>query len=519
MTAFITIHARKSDLARIQAYQVGQALQNAHRDLKINYHFRSSLGDQNLQDPLWKIPEKGVFTRDFHQDLIARKCDVVVHSWKDLPVEESAETEIIASLPRADCRDLILFKKSSIGEIASCGRIKILTSSLRRIHHLSDFLRWALPVSKSVELSFEDVRGNIPTRLSKLLDPNSRADAIVVAKAALDRLLQTKMDEFTSVQLQIRSWLSEMQWMMIPLSVNPGAAAQGALAVEALRSRDDLKALFLPICCKKTMSQVQREREILASFGGGCHQKIGVTHLNHALGEVQFLKGVTDDGTILNEIKLMTSTSHSIPPCKDPSKLWPLHSEESQQWFVRTPQKTDQELIHGRDLWVSRTDALPSNWNIPMEQIVWVSGLNTWKQLAKRGVWVHGSSESLGEDEEVLIETLLGRELRWIKLSHQEGYPTSNREMLATYTLQSRGQVPDLKGKIHFYWSSGTIFLEALKHFPEILNGWHGCGPGNTLKILLQKIPKERVQPYLNHSHWLHNFGVASKTSGYSTGG
>ena len=66
----VTIASRRSDLARIQAYQVGDALRAAHPQIEINYSFHESLGDKNLSDPLWKMPEKGVFTRDFREGLL-----------------------------------------------------------------------------------------------------------------------------------------------------------------------------------------------------------------------------------------------------------------------------------------------------------------------------------------------------------------------------------------------------------------------------------------------------------------
>ncbi len=58
----LKISARKSDLARLQAYMVGESLRKKHPGLEIEYRFKESLGDKNLTDPLWKIPEK----RSFH---------------------------------------------------------------------------------------------------------------------------------------------------------------------------------------------------------------------------------------------------------------------------------------------------------------------------------------------------------------------------------------------------------------------------------------------------------------------
>src|SRR5690606_12634019 len=107
----LRIAARSSDLARIQAISVGEALLESSRAagarLEIEYAFRQSLGDANLHDPLWKMPEKGVFTEDFRDDLLSGACDLVVHSWKDLPIDARSETMIAATLPRADLRDLL----------------------------------------------------------------------------------------------------------------------------------------------------------------------------------------------------------------------------------------------------------------------------------------------------------------------------------------------------------------------------------------------------------------------------
>src|SRR2546427_1150063 len=108
----VTIASRRSELARIQALQVGEALHRAHPQIEINYSFHESLGDKNLERPLWQMPEKGVFTQDFREGLLRGDFDLVVHSWKDLAIEHDPETEVVATLPRADARDLLLVPQS-----------------------------------------------------------------------------------------------------------------------------------------------------------------------------------------------------------------------------------------------------------------------------------------------------------------------------------------------------------------------------------------------------------------------
>ncbi|HJZ81215.1 MAG TPA: hypothetical protein VKD91_12750, partial [Pyrinomonadaceae bacterium] len=285
----VTVASRRSDLARIQAYQVGAALRAAHPQIEINYSFHESLGDKNLNDPLWQMPEKGVFTQDFRAGLLRGDFDLVVHSWKDLAIEDDPETEVVATLPRADARDLLLVRADRWAGVEQTGVMTILTSSPRRAHNLDSFLREALP-AKINELNFVNVRGNVPTRVRKLFQ--SDVDGLIVAKAALDRLLTAPAvgaDDFGATKKELREALSQCRWMVTPLRENPSAPAQGALAIEISRQRDDLRHLIAPIDCADTFSAVQRERAILRSYGGGCHQKIGASVLRRPFGEITFL--------------------------------------------------------------------------------------------------------------------------------------------------------------------------------------------------------------------------------------
>jgi len=293
----VTIASRRSELARIQAVQVGEALRAAHPHLEINYSFRESLGDKNQNDPLWQMPEKGVFTQDFREGLLRGEFDLVVHSWKDLTIENDPETEIAATLPRADARDLLLIRNDRWAEVERTGVISILTSSPRRGYNLDSFLREELP-AKLRELNFVNVRGNVPTRVRKLFQ--SDVDGLIVAKAALDRLLEANQEEFAATQTELREALSRCRFIVLPLRANPSAPAQGALAIEIHQRREDLRYLLAPINCPETLAVVAREREILASYGGGCHQKIGVSVLRRPFGEITFLRGVTDDGRVLD---------------------------------------------------------------------------------------------------------------------------------------------------------------------------------------------------------------------------
>ena len=490
----VTIASRRSDLARIQAYQVGETLRTTHPQIEINYSFHESLGDKNLNDPLWKMPEKGVFTQDFRAGLLRGDFDLVVHSWKDLAIEDDPETEIVATLTRADQRDLLLLRQERWPQVEQTGVISILTSSPRRAHNLDSFLRLVLP-AKIDELKFENVRGNVPTRVRKLLE--GEADGLIVAKAALDRLLEAPQSEFSETQTFLRQALSRCRWMVLPLHENPSAPAQGALAVEISRQRPDMRELLEPLNGAADFGAVVQERAILCSYGGGCHQKIGASVLRRPYGEITFLRGLTDDGQVLDRVSLKPSRPR--PPKVSGDEMWPLSTSDV-DWFTRERLDT-QPPESGRALWIAKGDALPDDWSVEADQLVWASGIQTWKRLAQRGVWVNGCAESLGEQESPRIETLAGKAVHWLKLTHESGYTEGDLEILATYRIVPRSEVNDLSGKRYFFWTSGSAFEYALSRNPGLKELTHFCGPGNTQRI----IERYEVTPhvFLDHRQWL----------------
>lgn len=483
----LKLGARKSDLARIQAYAVGDSIQKAYPEISIDYFFKESLGDKNLHDPLWKMPERGVFTEDFNQDLKDGVVDMVVHSWKDLPTENRPGSAIVATHPRADSRDLLLFKNSSIAKKPQ--KLKIFSSSPRRAHNIKPFFADYLPW-KTTEIEFESVRGNIPTRLKKYLD--SSMGGIIVAKAAIDRILSAQRPEFLEAQKVIQLALNQSQFMVLPLELNPPAAAQGALAIEALDSRDDLKEILNSINCVRTMREVETERSILKEYGGGCHLKIGISVRELTHGKLTIAKGMAPDGTEFHRIEWRPN--FEVHPV-DAKYIWPEDTETN--LFKRIP--IEIKKAPENNLWVAKSEALPESWYLNPSQLVWTSGLSTWKKLAQRGVWVNGSAESLGE--EIPDFSLFGRnQSTWTKLTHAEGAITSAVDIIPTYKLEALGERPNWDQKTHFFWMSASSYFEALRLDPSISARNHYCGMGNTYSLLKDKIPQLKV--FLSYKEW-----------------
>lgn len=489
----LNILARKSDLARLQAYQVGEALKNEHPHLNIQYEFRASLGDQNQHDPLWKMPEKGVFTEDFLQDLIEERADLVVHSWKDLPTEPRPYTEIVATLPRADMRDVLLVREQDLQK----DHIRILTSSPRREYALRAFLQWAWP-RKNVQFEFVPVRGNIPTRLKKLM--TGEGEAWVVAKAALDRLLAADREEFLATRDYIRDCLASLKPMVLPLHAVPCAAAQGALAIEIKKDRPVIAELMRSINCKSTFRTVEFERETLRGYGGGCHQKIGIACLPRSYGDVQIIKGENEKYGTLDKYIL----DHDLAP-------WPhaqAHEifEHKESWFERHGfdfSTAQSKIEKAEGLWVAKAEAWPDHFQPRMNQWIWTAGLTTWAKLASQGVWVNGSSESLGEQESPRLEHISGQDINWVKLTHV-GAADGKEQNVGTYELKPTAKIPDLSTQRFFFWSSGSQFDRAFQDYPDVMRAsYHACGPGLTYQRLIERLGSSgKVRVFLNYEDW-----------------
>ena len=208
----LTIISRRSILAQIQAEMVGRRILEYFPKTKIKYIQKDTIGDLDLDTPLYKMPEIGVFTDDIRNELIQKKADLAVHSWKDLPVELEEGTKISATIERADLRDILIFKKNSISK----DDVSIYTSSPRRKENLSNFLPKALP-SQPKKIRFLDIRGNIPTRIKKLI--GSDVDGLVMAKAALDRIINDNTTKFLKEKKEVLNFFKELNWMVLPLSL------------------------------------------------------------------------------------------------------------------------------------------------------------------------------------------------------------------------------------------------------------------------------------------------------------
>lgn len=228
-------------------------------------------GDR-LTGSLSTIGGTGVFVAALREAILAGRCDLAVHSLKDLPTTP-ADGLVVAAIPgRADVRDALCARDGlTLADLPDGARVG--TGSPRRAAQL----RAVRP-----DLVVVDIRGNVDTRLGRvagLAMPGGAdgspgdLDAVVLAAAGLGRL--GRLDAVTD-------YLDPD--VMLP------APGQGALAIEC---RPELLAELLPgalvpdvgaalaaLDHLPTRLAVTAERSLLAALEAGCSAPIG------ALGHV-----------------------------------------------------------------------------------------------------------------------------------------------------------------------------------------------------------------------------------------
>lgn len=508
LSEIIKVGGRSSLLSRIQILSVTKALQQKNKTTEFQTVFRESAGDKDLKTPLWQFAGQGIFTKDLQDDLLNHKIDIVIHSWKDMDLRERKDTILVPVLAREDVRDVLLFKRNKW--ISAPTEITILTSSPRREHHIRDFVKFYFPTPiNSFQVKIESVRGNIQTRLRKYLEHEN--GGILVAKAALDRILSFEDDEnlipeLKDVKQLIRDTINLSLFMVMPSSIFPSAPAQGALAAEIRKDDKHLESLLREISDVIAELTANEERKILSRYGGGCHQKIGVSVLTRDYGRITFVRGETEDGKSLFTKEL--SNTPKLMFHRD--EVWPPKAKMA----ARQRERLTYSIPKDVDVFVSRGYAFPLDLSVnPTNQILWSAGLSTWKDLALRGFWVNGTCDGLGESEPPMIDLLLGRKTNFIKLTHVDSDKNNSIYPVVPTYFVSAPEIPvpfDTSKIKAAYWRSGSEFDIVTKRFPELLDVIHFVGPGSTFKKIKQTIGEEaaetKVFVSLSFDSWVERY-------------
>jgi hydroxymethylbilane synthase len=263
--------SRASALAMTQARLVAAAL--AQRGIATTIQTVTTTGDREQDRPVSELGSVNVWVKELEVALLDGRADYAVHSCKDLPGELDPAMQLAAISAREDARDAFCSETYASFDALPAGAT-VGTSSERR--------RAQLHALRS-DLRYENLRGNVDTRLRKLRE--GQYDAIVLAMAGLNRL---GVKALHTVPFDSRR--------MVP------AVAQGALAVETLASNDELSIeLYAAVNHEPTQWCVEAERAALRTLRAGCSAPLGVhAQLADALMSID-AAFATAGGTMLRE--------------------------------------------------------------------------------------------------------------------------------------------------------------------------------------------------------------------------
>lgn len=242
----LRIGTRGSPLALVQARIVADALCTAYgwRDSAIEIVPITTSGDTIRDRPLAELGGKALWTKELDAALLERRIDMAVHSMKDVETIRPAGLEIAAILQRVDTGDWLI-GADSLDALPAGARIG--TSSPRRTAQL---------LARRPDLCPAPIRGNVETRLAKV--ERGEFDATILAGAGLARL-------------GIRAGVP-LDWLTAP--------GQGAIGVDILWAREDIRALLDPIDHRPSHVCVRAERRFLQALGGDCRSAVatGASH-------------------------------------------------------------------------------------------------------------------------------------------------------------------------------------------------------------------------------------------------
>lgn len=260
----LILGTRGSELALAQTVLTTAALQAAHPALTVHRRIIKTAGDlrpdlrlADFSKGASPVVDKGIFTKELENALLAGTIHAAVHSLKDVPTLLDPGFKISAVLPRAPIED-ILISKTRGGLDALPPGSTVATSSVRRVR----LLLHLRPDLKTVE-----IRGNVPTRLRKAAE-DPAIDAIILARAGLHRL-GLEHAELTDYATAL------YQTILDPEHFLP-AASQGAVALETWQETPALAALLAALNHAETFTRITAERRFLELLQAGCQTPVGV---------------------------------------------------------------------------------------------------------------------------------------------------------------------------------------------------------------------------------------------------
>ena len=270
----IKIGSRKSRLAMWQTETVAGMLNEQGMETVISS--METKGDKILDVSIAKIGSKGVFTEELEEQLHSGATDIAVHSAKDMQSMLPEGFGLIAFTAREKVNDVLLALDKGLDLDDPAKKIRIGTSSVRRIAMLKHYY----PHVQTVEM-----RGNLQTRIQKLRD--GACDALMLAYAGVKRM------EYADMIVKV-----------FPEDEFVPPVGQGCIAIECSDQLSAEKRAMVRACLNNPDSEscLLAERAYLRKLEGGCSiPAFGLAVLDKDIRTLTVGLASLDGGTILRK--------------------------------------------------------------------------------------------------------------------------------------------------------------------------------------------------------------------------
>jgi hydroxymethylbilane synthase len=327
----VRLATRGSDLAMRQATLVKNRLEDRRTEVELVEV--ETRGDQLRDELIHRLGKTGAFVRALDERVLEGDCDAAVHSLKDVPTEFPDDLVVAAVPKRAPASDVLLTPDGT--SLADLPEESVVgTASLRRTAQL---------LAERPDLTIEPLRGNVDTRVEKLLAPSLQAEherrldaeaeaenegdesfeedvqawfdgLSEIQRRAMGRDVETMYDAIVLAEagLERSGLLPHVAYERLPTSRFVPAPGQGAIAVTA-RDGEFAERLTKRVDDPRTRVEVTVERTVLATLGGGCVAPIGV----HATLKGEFVHAVAR--VLDREGETEVAASRDLPAATHPA--------------------------------------------------------------------------------------------------------------------------------------------------------------------------------------------------------
>ena len=288
--AEIRLATRGSELAVRQATTIKSQLESRRRSVSLVEV--ETTGDAIQDELIHRLGKTGAFVRSLDEKVLSGELDAAVHSLKDMPTE-MPDTLVVAAVPeRAPSGDVLVTADGTAVDQLSPEAV-VGTSSLRRKAQL---------LAARPDLDIVPLRGNVDTRLEKLLAPSLQAEherlldaddndglqdpdewfdsLSTLEQSAMERRVETEMDAIVLAEAGLRrsGLLEAVETARLPRESFVPSPGQGAIAITASNPQT-VETIREALDHPRTRVETTVERTVLAEVGGGCIAPIGVSAL------------------------------------------------------------------------------------------------------------------------------------------------------------------------------------------------------------------------------------------------